>query len=71
MPLSLTPLGDLATIYRKRTIDFQPVKAIETSTVLPNRADLTVTVTNQSGTVTFPAPDATTGVQRFYRAVWQ
>jgi len=46
---------------------------IETSTALPNwtSADLTVTVTNQSGAVTFPAPGATSGAQRFYRAVWQ
>jgi len=46
---------------------------IETSTALPNwnSADLTVTVTNQSGAVTFPAPGATNDAQRFYRAVWQ
>ena len=46
--------------------------AIETSTALPNwnSADLTVTVTNQSGTVTFPAPGATNGGHGFYRAVW-
>jgi len=30
-----------------------------------------VTVTNQSGAVTFPAPGATNAAQRFYRAVWQ
>jgi ASPIC and UnbV/FG-GAP-like repeat/Immunoglobulin domain len=47
--------------------------ALETSTALPNwtSADLTITVTNQSGTVTFPAPGATNDAQRFYRAVWQ
>jgi len=47
--------------------------AIETSTALTNRnnAALTVTVTNQSGTVTFPAPGATSGTQRFYCAVRQ
>ena len=47
--------------------------ALETSTALPNwtSAGLTVTVTNQSGAVTFPAPGAPNGVQRFYRAVWQ
>ncbi len=47
--------------------------AIETSTALPNwrSAGLTVTVTNQNGTVTFSAPGATSGAQRFYRAVWQ
>jgi enediyne biosynthesis protein E4 len=47
--------------------------AIETSTGLSNwyGADLTVTITNQNGTVKFPAPDATSGAQRFYRAVWQ
>ncbi len=47
--------------------------AIETSTALPNwnSAALTVTVTNQSGTVPFPAPGATSGAQHFYRAVWQ
>jgi hypothetical protein len=47
--------------------------AIETSTALSNwnSAGLTVTVTNQSGAVTFPAPGATSGAQRFYRAVWQ
>ena len=47
--------------------------AIETSTALPNwtSAYLTVTVANQSGTVTFPAPGAPNGAQRFYRAVWQ
>ena len=47
--------------------------AIETSTSLPNwtSAGLTVTVTNQSGAVTFPTPGATNGAQRFYRAVWQ
>jgi hypothetical protein len=46
--------------------------AIETSTALTNwnSAALTVTVTNQSGTVTFPMPGATSGAQRFYRAVW-
>jgi hypothetical protein len=47
--------------------------ALETATALPhwNSADLTVTVTNRSGAVTFPAPGATTGAQRFYRAAWQ
>ena len=47
--------------------------AIETSTALPNwtSANLTVTVTNQSGTTTFPAPNTPNGAQRFYRAVWQ
>ena len=46
--------------------------AIETSTALPNwnSTALTVTVTNQSGVVTFPAPGATNSAQRFYRAVW-
>ena len=39
------------------------------STALPNwtSANLTVTVTDQSGTVTFPAPGA--NATRFYRAV--
>ena len=47
--------------------------ALETSTALPHwtSANLTVTVTNQSGAVTFPAPGAPSGAQRFYRAVWQ
>ena len=47
--------------------------ALETSTAFPNwkSAALTVTVTNQSGVVTFPAPGATNDAQRFYRAVWQ
>lgn len=47
--------------------------ALETSTALNNwiSAGLTVTVTNQSGAVTFPAPGATNDPQRFYRAVWQ
>ncbi len=47
--------------------------AIETSTTFSNwtSAGLTVTVTNQSGAVTFPAPGATSGGHRFYRAVWQ
>jgi hypothetical protein len=47
--------------------------AVETSTALPNwnSATLTVTVTNQSGAVSFPAPGATNDAQRFYRAVWQ
>jgi hypothetical protein len=47
--------------------------AVETSTALPNwtSADLTVTVTNQSGEVTFPAPGVTNDAQRFYRALWQ
>lgn len=47
--------------------------AIETSTTFSNwsSADLTVRVTNQSGAVTFPAPGATNGGHRFYRAVWQ
>ena len=47
--------------------------AVETSTALPNwtSAALTVTVTNQSGAVTFPAPGATSDAQRFYRAVWK
>ena len=47
--------------------------AIETSTALTNwtSADYTITVTNQSGVVTFPAPNAPNGAQRFYRAVWQ
>jgi hypothetical protein len=50
-----------------------PRYAIETSTALTNwtSANLTVTVTNQSGTVTFSAPGATNDAQRFYRAVWQ
>jgi len=47
--------------------------ALETSTALPNwnGAALTVTVTNQSGAVTFPAPGAPSDAHRFYRAVWQ
>jgi hypothetical protein len=47
--------------------------AIETSTAFPNwnSAGLTVTVTNESGVVTFSAPGAPSGAQRFYRAVWQ
>jgi ASPIC/UnbV protein/VCBS repeat protein len=47
--------------------------AIETSTALPNwtTANLIVTITNQSGAVTFPAPGAPSGALRFYRAVWQ
>jgi hypothetical protein len=47
--------------------------AIETSTQLTtwNSANLTVTVTNQSGAVAFPAPGATNDARRFYRAVWQ
>ena len=47
--------------------------AIESSTALPiwTSAGLTVTVTNQSGAVTVAAPGATSGAQRFYRAVWQ
>ena len=47
--------------------------ALETSTVLPNwiSTALTVTVTNQNGTVTFLAPGAPSGAQRFYCAVWQ
>jgi len=47
--------------------------AIETSTALANwtSADIMVTVTNQSGTVIFPAPGATSDAQRFNRAVWQ
>ena len=36
-----------------------------------NSAGLTVTVTNQNGTVTFPAPGAASDAQRFYRAVWK
>jgi hypothetical protein len=36
-----------------------------------NSAALTVTVTNQSGAASFPAPGAASGAQRFYRAVWQ
>jgi hypothetical protein len=46
---------------------------IETSTALANweSAALTVTVTNQSGAVTFLAPGATSDAQRFYRAVWK
>jgi hypothetical protein len=34
-------------------------------------AGLTVTVTNQGGVVTFPAPGTTNDAQRFYRALWQ
>jgi len=47
--------------------------AIETSTALPNwiSAGLTVTVTNESGAMTFAAPDMTNSARRFYRAVWQ
>ena len=47
--------------------------ALETSTALFNwtSANLTVTVTNQSGAVTFPAPGAASGAQRFYRGLWQ
>ena len=45
--------------------------AIETSTDLANwnsPLNFTVTVTNPSGTVTFPAPGATSDARRFYRA---
>src|SRR6185436_17608288 len=44
--------------------------AIEASTALNNwtSAALTVTVTNQSGAVTFRAPAAISDAQRFYRA---
>ena len=47
--------------------------ALETSTALPNwtSGGLTVTVTNLSGAVMFPAPGGPGGAQRFYRAVWQ
>jgi ASPIC/UnbV protein/VCBS repeat protein len=47
--------------------------AIETSTALPDwtSAGLTVTVTNQNGAVVFLTPTATSGAQRFYRAVWK
>ncbi len=46
--------------------------AIETSTDLANwTSPLTVTVTNPSGAVTFPAPGATSDAQRFYRAALQ
>ena len=47
--------------------------AIETSTALTNwnSAPLTVTVTNQNGAVTFPAPGGASDAQRFYRAVWR
>ena len=47
--------------------------ALETSTALTNRngVGLAVTVTNQSGAVTFPAPGASSETQRFYRAVWE
>ena len=47
--------------------------AIESSTTLLNwdNTGLTITVTNQSGSVTFPAPGATSDAQRFYRAVWR
>ena len=47
--------------------------AIDTSTALTNwtNANLTVTVTNQNGAVSFPAPGATNDAHRFYRAVWQ
>jgi len=30
-----------------------------------------INATNESGVVTFPAPGAPSGAQRFYRAVWQ
>ena len=45
--------------------------ALETSIALNNwtSANLTVTVTNQTGAVTFPAPGAGSEAQRFYRAV--
>ena len=43
--------------------------AIETSTALNDWSS--ANVTNQSGTMTFPAPGATNGAQRFYRALWQ
>ena len=60
--MHLTLIGTQASRY-----------AIETSTALPhwNSAALTVMVTNQNGAVTFPAPGAPNGAQRFYRAVWQ
>jgi hypothetical protein len=47
--------------------------AIETSNVLPiwNSPGVTVTVTNQSGTVTFPAPSSPNEAQTLYRAVWR
>ncbi|HXJ56643.1 MAG TPA: CRTAC1 family protein [Verrucomicrobiae bacterium] len=61
-PVQLTLTGKQGSRY-----------AIETSTALPNwtRVGLTVTVTNQSGAATFPAPGASKDGQRFYRAVWQ
>ena len=43
------------------------IYAIEASTALPNWTSANLTVTNHSGAVTFPAPDATYGAQRFYR----
>jgi hypothetical protein len=45
--------------------------AIETSTAWPNWTSAGLTVTNPSGSVTFPAPGANSGAQRFYRAVWR
>jgi hypothetical protein len=43
---------------------------IEAATTLPNwkEAGLTVLITNQSGSVTFPAPDGAASAQRFFRA---
>jgi hypothetical protein len=59
-PVQLTLTGKQGSRY-----------ALETSTALPNwnSAAITVTVTNESDTVTFPAPGATNGAQRFYRAL--
>jgi len=45
--------------------------ALETSTALPDWTSAGLTVTNQSGMMTFPAAGATNDAQRFYRAVWK
>ena len=56
-------------IRRVGTPQNQPIVSESPYAKIEASADLTVTVTNQSGTVTFPAPGATSSAQRFYRAV--
>ena len=73
-PFGGTPFSSMTSVTSVvSTILSRTRHTIETSTALPHwtSADLTATVTNPSGAVTFPAPCPHSGAEPYYRAVWQ